>query len=167
MSWSNAVQTAANLAVIVGAIVAIPLYFIERSDAKHLERQQIAADMFLHKYDDRVISAYAKVSNAYDSRNALFPVFSGQQTEAKKALAIDILEEAGLENVRIIADYYDDILICTDQGVCDKEMADSLIGNDISNFYCKARYVGLPELRERYSYAQYGVRLERYASACR
>jgi hypothetical protein len=164
--WVEWTQLISNIAVILSALVVVPLYLVERDDTNRLERQQLAAEMFQRKYDDRVMSAYIKVSDAFDSRNALFAIFNGAQEDAKRQLSADIIETAGLENIKIVIDYYNDLLVCVEEGLCDKELASSLIDQDIRNFYCKARYVGLPQLRERYSYPTYGERLASFAGNC-
>jgi hypothetical protein len=159
-------QTAANLAVIASALVVVPLYMVQRRDGDELERQQLAAQMFQRKYEDRVMSAYIRVGDAFDKNNALFPIFSGAQEEGKAELAQRIIADAGIENIKIVIDYYNDLIVCIDQRVCDRALATSLIGQDVRNFYCKARFVGLPQLRDRYAYPGYGERLARFAGAC-
>lgn len=160
------VAVVANCAVILSALVVVPMYLIGRRDSDRLERQQLAAQMFQRKYDDRVMAAYVRVSDAFDSSNALFPIFAGAQDEAKAALSEKVMAAAGLENVKIVVDYYNDLLVCIEQKVCDRQLAASLIGQDIHDFYCKARYVGLPELRERYAFPGYGARLAGFAGPC-
>ncbi len=160
------IHIAANIAVILSALVVVVLYILQRRDSDVLQRQQLAAQMFQHKYDDRVMDAYLKVSAAFDTYNDDFRIFSGVQEEGKARLAEKIIADAGEQNFRIVIDYYNDLLVCIDYGLCDRSLATSLTGQDIRYFYCKARYAGLPQLRKKYAYPAYGDRLAKFAGVC-
>jgi hypothetical protein len=164
--WMEWTQIASNVAVILSALVVVPMYLVQRRDTNQLERQKLAAEMFQRKYDERVMTAYTKVSDVFDTRNRDFDIFAGGQESAKKAVAERIVAEAGLGEIKIVVDYYNDLLVCMDAKLCDENLATSLIGQDIKNFYCKARSAGLPQLRERYAYKAYGERLERFKPQC-
>lgn len=164
--WVEITQIVSNIAVIVSAAIVLPLYLLEREDTNRLERQQLTAELFMRKYDDRVIEAYSRVGDAYDGSNEAFEIFYGSQEEGKRQLANSIIAKAELANIKLMVDYFDDILVCVDEGVCDQSLARSLVGQDINNFYCKARYAGLPELRVKFAYPQYGERLESFAEEC-
>lgn len=164
IEWS---QIASNLAVVASVIVALFAYVWQRQDAADLQRRQLAAEMVQRKYDDALSVAYQAVSEAYDSRNDLLEIANGGDPKDIKKLSDDLIGEAKLPNIRIVADYYEDLLVCADEGLCDRATIERLAGRDMRNFACKARLVGLTELRERYSYAAYGKRLEQYAGDCR
>ena len=164
--WMELTQIVSNIAVIVSAAIVLPMYLLQREDSNRLERQQLAAELFMRKYDDRILEAYTRVGEAYDGSNAAFEIFYGNQEEGKRQLAASIVEKAGLSNIKLVVDYFDDILVCVEENVCDPGLARSLIGQDITNFYCKARFAGLPELREQFAYPQYGMRLEKFAAPC-
>lgn len=164
--WMELTQIVSNVAVIISVVIVLPLYLLQREDTNRLERQQLAAELFMRKYDDRVLEAYSRVADAYDGSNAAFEIFYGNQAEGKRQLAASIVEKAGLNNIKLVVDYFDDILVCVEENVCDPALARSLIGQDITNFYCKARFAGLPELRDRFAYPDYGKRLQNFAGSC-
>ena len=169
IEWS---QIASNLAVVASVIVAIFAYVWQRQDAAELQRQQLAAEMVQRKYDGALFAAYQQVSEAYDSRNDLLEIASGVDPKDKQRLSDDLIGAANLANLRIVVDYYEDLLACADSdsdagvSLCDKSTVERLAGRDMRNFACKARLIGFPELRERYSYQGYGRRLEAYAGDC-
>lgn len=164
--WVEITQIVSNIAVIASAIIVLPLYLLEREDTNRLERQQLTAELFMRKYDDRLLKAYTQVGEAFDGSNETFEIFYGNQIEGKRQLASSIIDKAGLANIKLVVDYFDDILVCVEENACDAALARSLIGQDITNFQCKARFVGFPELREKYAYPQYGASLEKFAGRC-
>ncbi|HQV04285.1 MULTISPECIES: hypothetical protein [unclassified Novosphingobium] len=164
--WVELTQIASNVAVILSALIVLPLYLFQREDTIRLERQQIAAELFMRKYDDKLFESYVRVAEAFDASNEAFEIFYGNQEVGKRQLAQSIVSKAGLQNIKLVTDYFDDILVCVEEQVCDADMAQSLIGQDIRNFYCKARFAGIPELRQEYAYPDYGIRLEKFAGDC-
>lgn len=165
-SFADLIHIAANVAVVLSALIVVPMYLIERRDADELEHKQLAAEMFQRKYDERVMTAFITVTKGFNENNNLFRIFAGNQDAAKPLAAAAILKAAPIDEIKIVVDYYNDLAICVEQGLCDRKMAVSLAGQDLHNFYCKARYVGLPELRKSYDYAEYGARLAKLAGDC-
>lgn len=159
-------QIGSNIAVVLTLLAALWIFWAEREATREIERQQLAAEMFMRKYDDRVHDAYTRVSQAFDNTNEVFPVFFGNQPDAKANLSRAILAKVPPAEIKVLVDYYDDLLICIDSGLCDRDVATKLIGRDLTYFYCKARFVGLPELKAAYASPDYGERLHAFVGKC-
>jgi hypothetical protein len=164
-SLSRLSQTISNFAVIVGTIIIVPMYFAQRNDNEAINRQQYTMTLFQTKYNSEVSKAYLNVSYVYDANDIAFPVFKSEDVKSKNFLAKQIIKQAGLGQIKIVIDYYSDILLCMQEGFCDPELVKKLILPDAQNFYCKAKYVGLPELRAIYDEEDYGALFTKFADS--